>query len=80
MELDNKVHLQMEVTTTCPQLCQPSLQYDGKPDWRIVMRVKSSNMDSTWSKGREPCEELDKRMTDVYGLQELRRRGQSLGC
>ena len=52
-----------------------SLQYDERPVWCSKMRVGTWHIDSLGGKG-EDCEELRKRMIDMYCLQEVRRTGQ----
>ena len=45
-----------------------SMQYDGRPDGRIGVRVGMWNLGSLSGNGGEVCEELRKRMIDVCCL------------
>ena len=51
------------------------MQYDGRPDGHIGLRVGTGNLGSLSGK-EEVLEELRKRMIDVCCLQEVRWRGQ----
>ena len=52
------------------------LQHYVGPDWFFVEQVGMWNIGSLCGKGGEVCEELRKRMIDVYCLLEVRWRGQ----
>ena len=51
--------------TPHPGAYKHSLQYDGRPDGRVWVRVGTWNLGSVSGKGGEVCEELRKRMIDV---------------
>ena len=49
-----------------PGACMLSLQYDGRPNERLGVGVWTWNLGSLSEKGGEVCEELTKRMIDVF--------------
>ena len=65
-----------EGATPHPGASKFSLQYDGRPDGRIGVRVGRWNLGSLIGNGGEVCEELRKRMIDVCCLQVVRNRRQ----
>ena len=68
-----------EGATLHPGACKHSLQYDGRSDGNLGVRVGTWNLCGVSGKGGEVCEELRKRMTDVCCLEEVRWRGQDAG-
>ena len=61
--------------TPFPGACKLSLQYDGRPDESLGVRVGTWKLGSLSGKGGELCEEL--RKSDVCCLPEVRWRA---GC
>ena len=62
-----------------PVGCKLSLQYDGRPEERFGVCVGTWNLGSVRGKGGDVCEEMRKRMIDVWNLQEVILRGQGAG-
>ena len=65
----------MEGATSHPGARKHSMQYDGRPDGRLGVRVGTWNLGSLTGKGGEFNEELGKKMIDVRCLLHLRWRG-----
>ena len=59
--------------TPHPGAHRHGLQYDGRPDERLGVRVGTWNLGSLSRNGREACEELRKRMIDMCCGQEVRK-------
>ena len=65
-----------EGATRHPGTCKFCLQYDGRPDERIGVRVGIWNLSSLSGKGGEVCEEMRKRMIDaLFAGGEMERTG-----
>ena len=58
-------HHKKEGATPHPGACKFSLQYDGRPDGRLWVRIGTWNLGSLSGKGGEVGEKLRKRMIDV---------------
>ena len=61
-------YVKKEETTHHPSYCKHSLQYDGWPDGRFVVRVGMTSVGNLRGKG-EVCEEVRKRVIDVCCMQ-----------
>ena len=64
-----------EGATPHPEAYKHSLQYVGRPDGCLGVRVGMWNLGSLSGKGGQVCEKLIKRMNDARCLQEVRWRG-----
>ena len=74
--LTNLDYHKKEGAASPPGAQKHNLQYNGRPDMRLGVRVGTWNLGSLNGKGGENSEELRKRMIDVHCLQEERYRGQ----
>ena len=61
--------LQKGAATPHPGMCRHSLQYDSWPGWFLGEQVGIMNKGSVNEKAGKVCDELRKRMVDVFSLQ-----------